>query len=44
MKINNNKIEMLKCTFVKQNDECIPYEHFYSQMRKLNNETRNYYT
>ncbi len=43
-KINNKKIETLKCKFLKQNDECITYEHFSSQMRKLNNETRNYCT
>jgi hypothetical protein len=40
MKINNKKFEMFKCNFLKQNDECIQYEHFSSQMRKSNNETK----
>jgi hypothetical protein len=31
---------MFKCNFLKQNDECIRYEHFSSQMRKSNNETK----
>jgi hypothetical protein len=43
MKINKT-FETLKCNLKKQNDECIPYQHFSSQMRNLNNETGNYYT
>jgi hypothetical protein len=38
MKINDKKNETLKCYLPNQNDECIPYGHFFSQMKKLNNE------
>jgi hypothetical protein len=40
MKINDRKNETLKCSLLNQNDECIPYGHFFSQMIKLNNEQR----
>jgi hypothetical protein len=42
MKINDTKNETLKCNLLNQNDEYIPYGHFFSQMRKLNNEQRTF--